>query len=93
MTSPTRRTLMLAALAAAIRPAAARPANWLYGLTIDDSWQGKTRVADITAALRILPRRPTVRLVMSHDTAPRAYQPLITALWPTSWPPLLIPTT
>lgn len=83
MTSPTRRTLILAALAAAaIRPAAARPVNWLYGLTIDDSWQGKTRVADIIAALRILPRRPTVRLVMSHDTAPRAYQPLITALRP-----------
>ncbi|EHJ51539.1 hypothetical protein [Streptococcus macacae] len=48
----------------------------LYGVTVDDSWYGKVKTADIVAALKAMPVKPTVRIVMSKDRSAKAYQPL-----------------
>ena len=56
------------------------PSRMLYGLTIDDSWEGTTRLADIVEALQRLPARPTVRIVMSKDRSPQRYRELFKAI-------------
>jgi len=48
-------------------PQHASPSRMLYGLTIDDSWEGTRKLADIVEAIQRLPARPTVRIVMSED--------------------------
>ncbi len=48
----------------------------LYGVTVDDSWYQDTKLSTVIAALKDLPQRPTVRIVMSYDMAPKDYQKL-----------------
>lgn len=45
----------------------------LYGVTIDDSWYDRTKMTDIIAALKAMPVKPTVRIVMSKDSSPKSY--------------------
>ena len=54
--------------------------HMLYGLTIDDSWEGTRKLADIVEALQRLPARPTVRIVMSEDRSPQSYRDLFKAI-------------
>ena len=54
--------------------------HMLYGLTIDDSWEGTRRLAAIVEALQRLPARPTVRIVMSKDRSPQCYRGLFKAI-------------
>ena len=54
--------------------------HMLYGLTIDDSWEGTKRLADIVEAIQRLPARPTVRIVMSEDRSPQSYRELFKAI-------------
>ena len=54
--------------------------HMLYGLTIDDSWEGTRKLADIVEALQRLPARPTVRIVMSKDRSPQRYRGLFKAI-------------
>ena len=56
------------------------PSRMLYGLTIDDSWEGTRKLADIVEALQRLPARPTVRIVMSEDRSPQSYRDLFKAI-------------
>ena len=58
------------------------PTNtYLYGITIDDSWD-KTRVTvqQIVNAIKAMPIKPTVRIVMSKGTAIADYKPLFLAI-------------
>lgn len=56
------------------------PSRMLYGLTIDDSWEGTKRLADIVQALQRLPARPTVRIVLSKNRSPQSYRGLFKAI-------------
>ena len=58
------------------------PTNaYLYGITIDDSWEetGVT-VQQIVSAIKAMPVKPTVRIVMSKGTAIADYKPLFSAV-------------
>lgn len=61
-------------------PQHASPSRMLYGLTIDDSWEGARKLADIIEAIQRLPARPTVRIVMSKDRSPQSYRGLFKAI-------------
>ncbi|MBN6066818.1 hypothetical protein HYE66_10210 [Aggregatibacter actinomycetemcomitans] len=48
----------------------------IYGVTIDDSWEGKAEIPQIVAALKAMAVKPTVRIVMSRGVAPSDYKAL-----------------
>lgn len=54
----------------------------MIGFTIDDSWYGTVEIGMITDALRAIPTRPTVRIVMSPDKPVEAYRELFKAISP-----------
>ena len=58
------------------------PTNaYLYGITIDDSWdKTKVTVQQIVSAIKAMPVKPTVRIVMSKGTAIANYKPLFSAV-------------
>ena len=45
----------------------------LYGITVDDSWTGQTKLNQIIAAIKAMPVKPTVRIVMSNKIEPKEY--------------------
>ncbi|MDO5046434.1 MAG: hypothetical protein Q4D84_07040 [Campylobacter sp.] len=47
--------------------------TFLYGVTIDDSWYETVKLPDIIDALKSMPKKPVVRIVMSKDTHPSDY--------------------
>lgn len=57
-------------------PYVADMGRWLCGITVDDSWYDDVDLEAVLAAIRDMPVRPTVRIVMSHDLDAEAYEPL-----------------
>lgn len=49
---------------------------WIYGITIDDSWEVSADPKALTDAIRAMPVKPTVRIVMAQDVEPSAYKEL-----------------
>lgn len=45
----------------------------IYGVTIDDSWYDNIKLSSIIKAIKDMPVKPTVRIVMSKDTHPLRY--------------------
>ncbi|WP_107878384.1 hypothetical protein [Neisseria animaloris] len=61
--------------------AAARPLpDFFYGVTIDDGWEGKIKPIHITDALKAMPVKPVVRIVMSAEKPPAEYKKLFAAI-------------
>ncbi|MGT2929374.1 hypothetical protein ACVR1G_03895 [Streptococcus dentasini] len=54
----------------------------IYGVTIDDTWEGEVTTDAIVQALEDMPVRPTVRIVMSKEKSPRSYVSLFKKIAP-----------
>ncbi len=54
--------------------------DYMYGLTIDDSWYETIPVEEITLSLKGLKIKPTVRIVMSKNIHPKEYVQLFKIL-------------
>lgn len=52
----------------------------IYGITVDDSWSGDEKLSQIIEAIRGLPVKPTVRLVMNAEKQPSDYVALFQAI-------------
>jgi hypothetical protein len=52
------------------------PFEPVYGITVDDSWSGETKLNQILDAIKAMPVKPTVRIVMSDKISPQEYVPL-----------------
>ncbi|MDO5089410.1 MAG: hypothetical protein Q4D53_06450 [Leptotrichiaceae bacterium] len=50
--------------------------SYIYGITVDDSWEGKIKTEEIIAAIKAMDVKPTVRIVMSKETPPEKYRKL-----------------
>lgn len=48
----------------------------IYGITVDDSWEGEEKTEQIIEAIKAMKTKPTVRIVMSKDVSPKEYQSL-----------------
>lgn len=57
-----------------------RPDELIFGITVDDSWYGEVAIAEITAAIRAMPVRPVVRIVMTDDLPVAEYVELFSAI-------------
>ena len=66
--------------AAAASPTSAAPAERIFGVTVDDSWYGEIEPDAITDALRSMPVKPTVRIVMADDISMDEYRELFAAV-------------
>lgn len=56
--------------------------NQIYGVTIDDSWEEDISTKEVVKALKKLPVRPTVRIVMSRERSPKDYVTLFKRIAP-----------
>ena len=56
------------------------PEDLIFGVTVDDSWYGEIGTEAILAAIRAMPVRPTVRIVMTDDLPVGEYVELFSAL-------------
>lgn len=54
--------------------------QWMYGITIDDTWYERVSVHEIVDAIKNMPVKPTVRVVMSFDRSPSTYATLFKEL-------------
>lgn len=54
--------------------------QWMYGITIDDAWYERVSVHEIVDAIKNMPVKPTVRVVMSFDRSPSTYTTLFKEL-------------
>ncbi|MDO4701721.1 MAG: hypothetical protein Q4A47_03780 [Erysipelotrichaceae bacterium] len=54
--------------------------QWMYGITIDDTWYERVSVHEIVDAIKNMPVKPTVRVVMSLDRSPSTYETLFKEL-------------
>lgn len=50
--------------------------SYIYGITVDDSWNGKTKMQHIITAIKAMDVKPTVRIVMSKEISPEKYKKL-----------------
>lgn len=50
--------------------------SYIYGITVDDSWDGKIKTEQIIEAIKAMSIKPTVRIVMSKDVSPKEYKEL-----------------
>lgn len=48
----------------------------IYGITVDDSWYESLDTEQVVDAIRDMPVKPTVRIVMSNEISPREYKQL-----------------
>lgn len=64
----------------AAAPTTAAPAERIFGVTVDDSWYGEIEPEAITDALRSMPIKPTVRIVMTDDIPIAEYRELFAAV-------------
>ncbi len=65
--------LSVAEIAAANVNPIANPFEPVYGITVDDSWSGETKLRQILDAIKAMPVKPTVRIVMSDKISPQEY--------------------
>ena len=54
--------------------------SYIYGITVDDSWQGKIKTEQIIEAIKAMSVKPTVRIVMSKDISPQEYKELFSKI-------------
>ncbi len=54
--------------------------DWLYGITVDDSWDEDVELEAVVAAIRDMPVKPTVRIVMSTDVPVADYEELFSQI-------------
>lgn len=52
----------------------------IFGVTVDDSWYGEVETDAIVEALRAMPVRPAVRIVMSNELQASEYRELFSAI-------------
>ena len=52
----------------------------IYGITVDDAWYDDIKTEDVVDAVRRLPVKPTVRIVMSRESSAEDYKELFSAL-------------
>lgn len=50
--------------------------EWIYGITVDDSWYESLDAGQVLDAIRGMPVKPTVRIVMSDEISPEKYKKL-----------------
>jgi len=50
--------------------------EWIYGITVDDCWYDDIEADAVVAAVRDMPVKPTVRIVMSADMPASEYEAL-----------------
>lgn len=55
-------------------------ASWMYGITVDDCWYDDTETEAVIAAIRDMPVKPTVRIVMSADMSASEYEELFSQI-------------
>ena len=53
---------------------------WIYGITVDDCWYGDIETEAVIAAIRDMPVKPMVRVVMSKEIAPADYASLFSQI-------------
>lgn len=63
-------------------PKSASEEPQIYGVTVDDTWDGEVSTKEIVKALKAMPVRPTVRIVMSKEKSPKDYVPLFKKIAP-----------
>lgn len=56
------------------------PDERIVGITIDDGWYEDLSVSEIVSAVKKMPVKPTVRIVMSREMAVEEYVPIFRAL-------------
>lgn len=54
--------------------------QWIYGITVDDCWYDDVETAAVIAAIRDMPVKPTVRIVMSKDSSAADYETLFSQI-------------
>lgn len=54
--------------------------EFLYGITVDDSWEERVSTDQVVDAIREMPMKPTVRIVMSADVPPSEYRTLFSEI-------------
>lgn len=54
--------------------------QWLYGITVDDCWYDDVETKAIIAAIRDMPVKPTVRIVMSKEIPAVDYESLFSQI-------------
>lgn len=54
--------------------------QWLYGITVDDCWYDDVETKAVIAAIRDMPVKPTVRIVMSKEIPAEAYKDLFSQI-------------
>lgn len=47
--------------------------EYIYGITVDDSWYEDISISKIVEKIKTLPQKPTVRIVMSTEKKPKEY--------------------
>jgi len=56
------------------------PSSQLFGITLDDSWEGSISQTQIIKAIKAMPVRPTVRIVMNYANSSSHYKKLFKAV-------------
>lgn len=54
--------------------------RWIYGITVDDCWYEDVETEAVIAAIRDMPVKPTVRIVMSKEIPAEEYEPLFSQI-------------
>lgn len=65
--------LAIAEIADAKVKVTGEPFEPIYGITVDDSWTGEGKLKQILEAIKAMPVKPTVRIVMSDKISPKEY--------------------
>lgn len=61
-------------------PFSAEMNHWIYGITVDDCWYDDVETEAVVAAIRDMPVKPTVRIVMSKEIPASEYKPLFSQI-------------
>lgn len=54
--------------------------RWIYGITADDGWYEEMKLETVIAAIRDMPVKPTVRIVMSKEISAEDYEDLFSQI-------------
>ena len=61
-------------------PSSADMERWIYGITVDDCWYDDVETEAVIAAIRDMPVKPTVRIVMSKEISAEDYEELFSQI-------------
>lgn len=62
------------------KTASAEMDRWIYGITVDDCWYDNVEIEAVIAAIRDMPAKPTVRIVMSKEIPATDYKALFSEI-------------